>query len=224
MKGVGVRVTVVERNTLFAESLVIALNLERHEVCRLRMRDAGRSVSSMVSAVLQTHPRVVLVDLDLRGPGDGARLVEPLSRAEIAVVVVTGSQDHSRWGEALAHGARRVMPKSSPLNDIAATIRKVHLGQTVTPPQERAELLHAWHTEQASVHRALARLARLTPRESEVLAHFVDGRQVKEIAALRGVSVATVRTQAKAILAKLEVSSQLAAVGVARQAHWTPPA
>jgi hypothetical protein len=37
------------------------------------------------------------------------------------------------------------------------------------------------------------------------------------------VSVATVRTQVKSILAKLEVTSQLAAVGLAHQVDWKAP-
>ncbi len=36
-------------------------------------------------------------------------------------------------------------------------------------------------------------------------------------------SEATVRTQVRSILAKLEVSSQIAAVGLAHQAGWTAP-
>ena len=34
---------------------------------------------------------------------------------------------------------------------------------------------------------------------------------------------ATVRTQVKSILAKLEVTSQLAAVGLAHRVGWKPP-
>ena len=52
----------------------------------------------------------------------------------------------------------------------------------------------------------------------------MKGRAVREIAGLSVVSEATVRTQVKSILAKLEVSSQLAAVGLANQASWRPPA
>ena len=43
------------------------------------------------------------------------------------------------------------------------------------------------------------------------------GRSVREIASIGVVSEATVRTQVKSILAKLEVSSQLAAVGLAHR-------
>jgi len=68
------------------------------------------------------------------------------------------------------------------------------------------------------------RVDRLTAREAQVLGHLMRGQTVHEIAATSFVSEATVRTQVKAILAKLEVSSQIAAVGLAHQIGWHPPA
>ena len=46
---------------------------------------------------------------------------------------------------------------------------------------------------------------------------------MRDIAQTSVVSVATVRTQVKSILAKLEVSSQLAAVGLAHAVNWRAP-
>jgi DNA-binding NarL/FixJ family response regulator len=46
---------------------------------------------------------------------------------------------------------------------------------------------------------------------------------VREIARSAVVSEATVRTQVKSILAKLEFSSQIAAVGAAYKISWRPP-
>lgn len=221
MYGTGIRVAVIEDNTLLAESLVIALNLEGYEASAVDLCEHNPGL--LLASVLRRSPHVALIDLDLGPDTDGARLVEPLTRSGVSVVVVTGSAQPHRWGEALAHGARHVMPKSAPLNDIAATIRKVHLGQPLMSATERADLIRSWRAERLIASEAVEKLARLTPRECEVLAHFVQGHQVKQIAEAREVSEATVRTQTKAILAKLEVSSQLAAVSVAHLAGWTPP-
>ena len=65
-----------------------------------------------------------------------------------------------------------------------------------------------------------ARLQQLTSRENEILGLLMEGNTVSEIARLNVVSEATVRTQVRSILTKLEVSSQLAAVGVAHRAGW----
>jgi len=55
----------------------------------------------------------------------------------------------------------------------------------------------------------LRELYDLTVAESEVLALFVEGRDLAEISALRGVELETVRTQVKTIMAKLDVSRQV---------------
>ncbi len=61
------------------------------------------------------------------------------------------------------------------------------------------------------------RWQRLTPREREIVACLVDGLRAGAVAEKFTVSVATVRTQIRSVLAKLEVSSQLEAVALARQ-------
>jgi DNA-binding NarL/FixJ family response regulator len=89
---------------------------------------------------------------------------------------------------------------------------------------EREDLLRTWHQQRSEMQELLGRLALLTARESQVLGRLMQGRTVHDIATLSVVSEATVRTQVKSILAKLEVSSQLAAVGLAHQVGWRPPA
>lgn len=61
-------------------------------------------------------------------------------------------------------------------------------------------------------HDETTRFAHLTAREEEVLCDLVVGRTVTEIAASRPVSVTTVRSQVQAVLTKLGVTSQTAAV------------
>ena len=63
----------------------------------------------------------------------------------------------------------------------------------------------------------------MTRREAEVLGQLMAGKQVTEIARTRFVSESTIRTQVKSILSKLQVSSQLTAVGLAHRIGWTPP-
>ena len=53
-----------------------------------------------------------------------------------------------------------------------------------------------------------------------MLGALVDGHGVHDIAASDASRRPTVRTQVKSILAKLEVSSQLAAVGLAHRMDW----
>ena len=139
------------------------------------------------------------------------------------VVVVTSTTDRARWGECVEQGARKVIPKYAPLSDIVATVRRIDNGLPTMAPTERLELLERWHDQVAVEQGLRSRLDQLTRREAEVLGMLMSGLQVGEIARRRFVSESTVRTQVKAVLAKLQVGSQLTAVGMAHQAHWTPP-
>ena len=62
----------------------------------------------------------------------------------------------------------------------------------------------------------------LTEREQVVLAELMEGHCADEIANAAFVSISTVRSQIKAILQKLGVNSQLAAVALARRAGVVP--
>jgi RNA polymerase sigma factor (sigma-70 family) len=57
----------------------------------------------------------------------------------------------------------------------------------------------------AELRRQEAKLARLTPREREVLEHAVDGKHAKEIASALGISPRTVEVHKTRIMEKLEV-------------------
>jgi two-component system nitrate/nitrite response regulator NarL len=217
------RVLIVEDHQLFAEAIDLALSVEGYDVRRVDAPDGPGSAGTVVANIIRQRPRVVLLDLDLGRFGDGVRLIEPMARSGANVVVVTGSTDRARWGEAVRAGARKVISKSQPLRDILATVRRITAGLPVMDREEREELLTEWARQRFESHGLRERLDQLTVREREVLGHLMKGRAVREIAGISVVSEATVRTQVKSILAKLEVSSQLAAVGMANQVGWQAP-
>lgn len=218
-----VTVAIVDDHRLFAESLEIALAMEGYDVCRVVLPDGNRTLASMTAAMIRRRFDVALLDLDLGRLGDGLTLVGPLTEAGTAVVVVTASSDHDRWGECLRHGALKVLSKSRPLDDILSTVRRVQEGRPVTTAEDREDLLRAFDGQLGDRAELRARLARLTARERDVLGHLSLGRTAGEIASLEMVAQATVRTQVKSILAKLEVSSQLAAVGIVHSVGWRAP-
>jgi DNA-binding NarL/FixJ family response regulator len=218
-----VRVVIVEDHVLFAESLELALSVEGYDVRRMSLPPDSASPGSLVASIVRQRPRIVLLDFDLGRFGDGVRLVEPLAKAGIDVVIVTATTDQARWGQALRHGARTVLAKSRPLNDILSTVRRLHQGLSVLEVREREALIRLWHQRRMELSDLQAKIDLLTTREAQVLGHLMQGRTVHEIAAHSVVSEATVRTQVKSILAKLEVSSQIAAVGLAHRLGWRAP-
>lgn len=216
------RVTIVEDHELFAEALDLAITLQGHEVHRVSAQEHA-TPPALFEAVLKQRPQVVLLDLDLGPAVDGGRLVRPLHETGVAVIVLSATEDQPRLGQCLAHGARAVVAKSAELNSIVGGIRCVVAGRPAMDHEERARLLDSYARESHRGREARAALSALSRRESEVLGELMDGVPVPDIARSSYVSEATVRTQVKSIRAKLGVSSQLAAVGVARRARWLPP-
>ncbi|MEI5672960.1 MULTISPECIES: response regulator transcription factor [unclassified Nocardioides] len=214
------RLAVLDDHQLFAETLTLALGQEGFQTRRFAVPEQPGATEDLLREMNRFRPSIALVDLSLGRFGSGLRLVRPLVTAGTAVLVVT-SAPRSQWGECLLHGASRVIAKTAPLQEILACVRDLGQGRTVIDPQEYAELVGEWQDgsrEQATLR---ARLAGLSSREQEVLAQLMEGHTARDIAHEWIVSEATVRTQIRAILTKLEVSSQLAAVVLANQAGWT---
>lgn len=217
-------IAVVEDHCLFADALLLALQLNGYDAWRVELEPDYSSTGRLVGSIMRLRPRTVVLDLDLGPQGDGMRLIEPLALAGVSVVVVTGSVDRVRWGECLRRGACKVVGKGASLGEISDVMRRLDGGLPVLAPSEREELIGVWRRHQIETRRLRELLESLTRREAEVLGMLMAGQQVSEIALVRCVSESTVRTQVKAILAKLQVNSQLAAVGLANRAHWIAPA
>lgn len=213
------RVVLVDDHALFAESLELALGLGGYDVRRVSPT-ARNSIEALTALVLRHQPQLVLLDLDLGELGDATEAIGPLARAGVNVVVVTASHDRSWWGACLHEGARTVVPKSAGLRDTVSVVRRLHSGQRVLDLDERRELLALWHRDHERHGMARRRFTHLSRREREVLGQLMLGISVHEIATDSHVSEQTVRTQVKSILAKLGVSSQIAAVSIAHKAEW----
>lgn len=214
------RIAVVDDHAIIAQSLAASLTALGHRVVWVEPEEH----EDLLAEVLAERPEVVLLDLDLAGAGDGARLVEPLTEAGARVLVLTGVQDRARRARCLRAGAVAVLGKDCSFDELRRAIQVVVDDGELLSAHEREEEL-AWLRE-VEAARTAARdgFDRLTPRESEVLGDLMEGRPVDEIASRAVVAESTVRSQVRSILRKLGVQSQLAAVARAREAGWEPPA
>jgi two-component system, NarL family, nitrate/nitrite response regulator NarL len=214
-----IRVALVEDHSVLSEAMRISLADRGFDVAVVPLSgETSGSRASLIDRVLALEPDIVLLDLDLGPAGDGAALLPRLWDAGCRVIVLTATKDFPRWGECLAHGALAVMSKSENLTTVVDAMLAAVKGLPAMPGPERASLIARWRERSARVEQARARLARLTPREMEVLEGLAGGHRVSEIARSSCVSEATVRTQVKSVLSKLQVSSQIAAVALVRDA------
>ena len=153
---------------------------------------------------------LLLSDLDRWSRIRAAMIV--VERIAVPWVALTTAPRGPAWGGVLAAGARVVLPGTTRLDNISDLLVSVVQRQMVTPADERQELERAWHELRARHDDVAERLSKLTPREREVLRLMYAGSSVASIAEMFEVAPATVRSQVKSVLRKLDVNSQLAAV------------
>jgi DNA-binding NarL/FixJ family response regulator len=213
------RIAIVDDHQILAESMALTLEVEGYTVRRVDV-DEGTSLAGILATLLRSMPKIVLLDLHLGPVGDSFRLIDPLTKVGIRVIVLTAESDQARWGECLRRGAVVVTAKTAPLNEVVSIVRRVNDGLQVITRQDRQDLIDLWQQDFSEVRRIRQRLGLLTASEREILEALMLGRQVRDIARGRVVSEATVRTQVKSILSKLEANSQLAAVGDAHRVGW----
>lgn len=105
------------------------------------------------------------------------------------------------------------MHKSSPVEEILEAVRRLWRGDHLLSQREVVEALRLVRRERARDHEARIMIEKkLTPKEREVLQALAEGLSDKGIAERLYVSVGTIRTHIRSILAKLEVQSRLQAL------------
>lgn len=213
-------VLIVDDHELLATTLEMALqsNGVNAERCRARLPQ------DILAEAGRLPPGITLLDLDLGwGAGgkriDGELLVPELVKQGWQVVVVSGTSDRVRLGGALDAGAVACLPKRAPFQHLLAAVRRALLGKAVMDPAQRQAFVDIFHEQDKARRDVASRLGRLSQREGEVLAELANGMRAQAIADKYVVSMATVRTQIRGILTKLEVSSQLEAVALYRGAR-----
>jgi DNA-binding NarL/FixJ family response regulator len=209
---------IVDDHELLAESLRLALSAQGYDVVV-----PVPTPETVYTAAQRNPPDVVLLDLDLGATGgDGSVLAEALCVGGARVVVLTGTPDRLLIAACLEAGACGYVTKSASLDVLLEAVRAAAAGDDVMPLARRLDLLADLRRARAERKSELAPFSSLTGRESYVLAQVIDGRSASDIALSAYVSEATVRTQIRAVLSKLGVRSQLAAVAAARRAGWRP--
>lgn len=212
-------VLIIEDHELLAQSLVYALRGEGVRTERLK----PQTIEQILKIATKLQPTVVLLDLELGGEiGDSIQLIAPLEQLGAQVMMVTGVTNRVRLAECLEAGATGLINKATPFDELVEAVREVAELGSLIPPQQRHELMSELRRQRADDRERLEPFERLTAREQQVLARLVEGKSAEKIAEESFVSLATVRSQIRAVLLKLDVKSQLAAVALARKNNWLP--
>lgn len=163
-----------------------------------------------VPAAADAHaPDVVL--MDLRMPRvDGITATRRLrARANPPeVIVLTTFDSDENILHALRAGASGFLLKDTPPNQIVHAVRQVAAGDPILSPRITRRLMDRAAVEAGAYQRARAALARLSPRESEVVLAIARGGSNADIAAELFMSVPTVKAHVSSVLTKLDLDNR----------------
>jgi DNA-binding NarL/FixJ family response regulator len=213
------RVLIVEDHALVAIGLQLALSARGWEV---EITDAP-TAADVIEQARRFQPQCVLLDINLgEGVGSGIDLVAPLRATGAEVVMLTAETRRGVLAACLEEGAAGWVGKHTFLDEVVGALNDVLAGTPLVGVTARAAMIDELRIERAGLRRALTPFEQLTMRERDVLAALVDGLSAEEIADTQYVALTTVRSQIRAVLQKLGVRSQLAAVAHANRVGWKP--
>jgi DNA-binding NarL/FixJ family response regulator len=205
------RLLLVDDQAAYRESL--AVRIERETDFRVPLR-AGR-LTEAIAAIEQTEEgiAVALVAQDLPD-GDGIELRTHLQAFYPAchLVMLGVGPGRRAFARAAASGAAGIFARDAEFDAIVDGVRRLLAGEMLIPRAERLALLQSAARFLAEEQATRAALARLTPRESDILEALARGLSDKEMAGRLHLSTKTIATHMTSLLDKLNVESRLQAV------------
>ncbi len=168
------------------------------------------SISEAASMVEKLKPDLLLLDFStFEG---GLRAIRDLTfiRPSTCTIVIVRSAENNRTSEALASGARGVIPRGSPTEILLDCVRTVLAGRCWSGEKTVPALAEGKpQFPLPPPRRRTPNGYGLTPRELDVIGTILNGCSNKDVGKQFSISERTVKHHLSNIFQKLEVSSRL---------------
>ena len=166
----------------------------------------------LLEAAREHRPDVIVTDLSMPVIGG----LEALRRLkgeglDVRVIFLTMHSDPQLALEAVRQGAAGYLVKDSASDELVTAINEVLQGRVYLTPMVTRGVIDRMSGD------AEKSLEALSPRQREVLAHIVQGKRMKEIAAVLNLSTRTVETYKYEMMETLGVKSTAELVKYALQ-------
>ena len=217
-----IRVLIADDHRLFRQGLISLMNTRDDLVEVVGEAESG---TEAVRLVEQLRPEIVLLDIFMPG-GSGLEAARAIraQAPETAIVMLTSSESDEHLNEAVSIGVEGYLLKNLDGEELFGLLAGIREGEAAMTRAMAARLLKNMST--AGLADACEEA--LTEREMEVLRLVARGDTNSQIADQLYISVNTVKTHLKNILAKLQLENRTQVAAFALKTglttHQTPPA
>ena len=199
-----IRALVLEQGSSFTHDLTLA--------CRrsgIFILGPVRDVDEAEAAAREMSVDVLIVEL--AGPSVHIIREAADTLGGVRILGATNDLDPDVGAAVIAAGGTGLMARTTSIATVVDALRRAAAGELVLPDTHLAALVELVRVQRFDRSEG-SKLATLTHREREVLALLADGRTTGEVAIALSISVMTVQSHVKNVLAKLGVHSKVEAI------------
>lgn len=209
----GIRVLLVDDHALFREGLGMIIASQPD---LLVVGEASDGLEATIKAAA-LKPDLVLMDIQMPGM-DGIEATRRIKKEvpTATIVMLTVRDDEEKLFDAIKSGAQGYLLKQMQSKELIDMVRRALAGEVAIPPRLAGRMLEEFRRLSQLEPREASEATSLTSRELDVLNQVAQGRTDKEIALILSLSIHTVKTHLRSILAKLQVSGRKEAVQMAK--------
>jgi DNA-binding NarL/FixJ family response regulator len=194
---------------------------------RLALEEGGFDVCaeaydgpSAVEAARRERPDICLIDVLMPGGGIEAAAQISAELPDVAIVILTVSDDEEHLFDAIRAGASGYLLKDMDPDRLAAALSGVLAGEAAFPRRLVARVVEEFSERQRRrVPLPAGGRAELTAREWETLELLRAGNSTSAVARRLGISDVTVRRHVSVAVSKLRVRDRRAALELLHEVH-----
>ncbi len=215
-----IKVMIVDDQQIIIDGITALLKIERN----IKICGGCNNPQLLTEKITECDPNVILMDFNMPGK-DGIECLKEVHTLwpEMKVLMLTGYDDLALIREALKNGAAGYVKKNIDKEELLKAIVTVVSGSRFLDSSVQEKIIQSFIDTESGPNASTFSgnvNSILSKREQEVLRLIVDGKKSLEIAEQLFISINTVDTHRKNILAKCEVKNTAQLVAIANKNGW----